>query len=241
MRFGRLYRDRVLTPFAEHLVAAAAIEPGRSVVDVLCDGGAATLQATKVIGETGSVTAADYMEDCLAAARAMNRESSVTVAACTPAALPFSDATFDCAVNLLTAGWAEPSLLDEMRRVTKPGGRIALLSCGGANAEHERILLNSIASVTGVSPKYAESLLRQLPASGMQVTQVRDVVRFDGAHQYWDVMVDGRAIFGADDSQERQIRDLVTRKLDPYTAHDGTIRIPVGLTLLTALGSVNVG
>jgi SAM-dependent methyltransferase len=233
VRFGRLYRDLLLALLAEHLGAAAGLAPGRNVVDVLCDGGAATALASRRVGANGFVTSVDYMEECLAAAGAMNSGASLTLTLCSREELPLPDATFDCAVNLLTAGWAEPSLIDEMRRVTKPGGRIALLSYGGANAVHEEILQEAVSRVTGEVPKYSEPLLTQLPGAGMQVVQVRDVVRFDGAHQYWDVMVDGRAIFDGDD-QAREVRDLVTHKLEPFTAADGTIRIPVDLSLLTA-------
>jgi len=234
VRFGRLYRDLLLALFVEHLGVAAGLAPGRNVVDVLCDGGAATALAARRVGTTGSVTAVDYMHECLAEASAMNNGTSLTLVTCSREALPLPDATFDCAVNLLTAGWAESSLLEEMRRVTKPGGRTAVLSYAGGDAVHERLLLESVTDVTGASPKYAEPLLTQLPKAGMHVAQVRDVVRFDSAHQYWDVMVDGRAIFDGDDQQAREVRDLVTHKLKPFTAADGTIRIPVDLALLTS-------
>jgi SAM-dependent methyltransferase len=223
--------------FAEHLVVSGGLTRGRTVVDVLCDGGAATALATRSVGKDGAVTAVDYVEDCLLVAGAMNCGASLTVMKCSRDALPFPDATFDCAVSLLTAGWAEPSMFDEMRRVTKPGSPIALLSYGGADAVHERILLDAVTGTAGADPAYAEPLLRQLQANGAHVAQVRDVVRFDGAHQFWDVMTDGRAIFdGGTHTQDasNHVRELVASKLEPYTVPDGTVRIPVDLTLLTA-------
>jgi SAM-dependent methyltransferase len=237
VRFGRLYRDRLLRQFAEHLLVPGGLTLGRTVVDVLCDGGAATALATQSVGMDGSVTAVDYLEDCLPAAAAMSHGARLTVRKCSRNGLPFSDATFDAAVSLLTAGWAEPEMFDEMLRITKPGSPVALLSYSGADAVHEKILLDAVTGTDGANPSYAEPLLRQLPANGLLVTKVRDVVRFDGAHQFWDVMTDGRDIFdGGAQAQDASshVRDLVANKLEPYTAPDGTIRIPVDLTLLTA-------
>jgi SAM-dependent methyltransferase len=230
MRFGRLYRDLVLAPLAEQLGAGARITTGDLVIDVLCDGGAATAQAGRLTGAPGSVTAVDYEADCLRAVCAMNADARV--AECGRDALPCADAIFDVAINLVTAGWAGPALLDEMWRVTKPGGRITLLGYGGADAVHEKLLLESVAEITGEQLPYAADLMRPVNDDRLQTTTLRDVIRFDGVNQFWDVMTDGRTVVAGENAHP--IRRLVATRLEPFTAADGTIRIPIDVALLTA-------
>ncbi len=128
--------DRVngLMSFNQHNAWRAAaikrldLKPGESVLDVCCGTGDFLIPAQKAVGESGRVTGIDFCEPMLRqAGPKLNGAARLSVAdAC---ALPFSSSQFDA----VTIGWGlrnvpdMPLALQEMARVLKPGGRIAIL------------------------------------------------------------------------------------------------------------------
>ena len=109
------------------------LSPGDLVLDVACGPGNFSREFAKAVGEEGLVVGIDASRTMLA------RGAAELVAAGLPnlalirgdaTALPFGDATFDavCCFAALHL-FADPFAgLDEMRRVLRPGGRIALMT-----------------------------------------------------------------------------------------------------------------
>ena len=109
------------------------LSPGDLVLDVACGPGNFSREFAKAVGEEGLVVGIDASRTMLA------RGAAELVAAGLPnlalirgdaTALPFGDGTFDavCCFAALHL-FADPFAgLDEMRRVLRPGGRIALMT-----------------------------------------------------------------------------------------------------------------
>jgi SAM-dependent methyltransferase len=132
---------------------------------------------------------------------------------------------FDVVFNLLTLGWSDPaSTLATMRKMLKPGGRLALLTYSGGNAVHELILRDAVGEDGNLFPDLTGMLA--------QGTLVRELLRFDGPHQFWDTMVDGRDITQRyAPEQLKEIRHSIEESLRPYEAADGTILMPIDVML----------
>ena len=121
-RFMGRFSEPLAVPFAE----AAELVPGQRVLDVGCGPGALTAELARHVGER-SVTAVDPSAPFVAAVR--QRLPEVEVHQGSAEQLPFADDTFDAALAQLVVHFmADPVAgLTEMRRVTRPGGR--LLAC----------------------------------------------------------------------------------------------------------------
>lgn len=124
--YDRDFVPALFGQFAPMLTEAAGIEAGETVLDVACGTGIAALAALD--REAGSVTGIDINPGMLAVARAKtDRVDWVEGAA---EALPFDDGQFDvtlCQFALMFLADRTRSLR-EMARVTRPGGRIALMT-----------------------------------------------------------------------------------------------------------------
>ncbi len=104
--------------------AAAVVRPGDRVLDACCGTGDLAIAARKAGGD---VTGLDFSEPMLARARAKNPDIDWVSGDATR--MPFPDESFDAA----TVGFGVRNLDDlerglvELRRVLKPGGRLAIL------------------------------------------------------------------------------------------------------------------
>jgi demethylmenaquinone methyltransferase/2-methoxy-6-polyprenyl-1,4-benzoquinol methylase len=103
---------------------AAVVQPGDRVLDACCGTGDLAIAA---LGAGGRVTGLDFSERMLE--RARSKSAEVEWVQGDALALPFSDGSFDSA----TVGFGVRNLDDlerglaELRRVLRPGGRLAIL------------------------------------------------------------------------------------------------------------------
>jgi demethylmenaquinone methyltransferase/2-methoxy-6-polyprenyl-1,4-benzoquinol methylase len=106
------------------LAAAAAVRPGDRVLDAAC--GTGDLAIADLKAGAGKVTGLDFSEEMLARAR---KKAPLEWIQGDMLALPFADGTFDAA----TVGFGVRNVADlelslrELRRVLRPGGRLAIL------------------------------------------------------------------------------------------------------------------
>lgn len=106
------------------LTAAAAVRPGDRVLDAACGTGDLAIADRKA--GASHVTGLDFSEQMLARAR---RKAPLEWVQGDLLALPFEDASFDAA----TVGFGVRNVADleralrELRRVLRPGGRLAIL------------------------------------------------------------------------------------------------------------------
>lgn len=118
-----------LTPLGPRLVDAAGIGPGQRVLDVAAGTGNAALVAAERGAE---VTASDLTPELLDAGRASADARGLTLEWRVADAehLPFDDASYDVVMSSIGVMFAPRHQLaaDELVRVCRPGGTIALLS-----------------------------------------------------------------------------------------------------------------
>ncbi|PJB31641.1 MAG: SAM-dependent methyltransferase, partial [Deltaproteobacteria bacterium CG_4_9_14_3_um_filter_65_9] len=134
-QFGRVaskYRcsaDHTDVEDLDLLFTGLALEPGHRVLDVATGGGHT---AMALAARCGRVVASDLTPSMLREARLLadeRRAGNVVFAAGDVEALPFRDAAFD-RVTCRIAAHHFPDVriaLSEMTRVTRPGGRIAII------------------------------------------------------------------------------------------------------------------
>jgi demethylmenaquinone methyltransferase / 2-methoxy-6-polyprenyl-1,4-benzoquinol methylase len=107
------------------LTAAAAVRPGDRVLDAAC--GTGDLAIADLKAGAGKVTGLDFSEQMLE--RARRKHASIEWVQGDMLALPFADETFDA----VTVGFGVRNVEDlelglrELRRVLRPGGRLAIL------------------------------------------------------------------------------------------------------------------
>lgn len=119
--------ETFLTSLGPRLVAAAGIGSGDRVLDVASGTGNAAIPAAR----TGAaVTASDLTPELLAAGRARAGGVDLDWVQADAEDLPFEDGTFDVVMSSIGVMFAphHQTAADELARVCRPGGRIALLS-----------------------------------------------------------------------------------------------------------------
>lgn len=132
-----------LAPAQAALMAMAALAPGERVLDVACGTGLVSFTAQEAVGPTGQILGVDLSDRMVqvARSRAAARQFSSTVSSTTSNTsfermdaekLDLPDASFDvvlCALGLMYL--PEPAqAVQEMRRVLRRGGRVALAVWG---------------------------------------------------------------------------------------------------------------
>jgi ubiquinone/menaquinone biosynthesis C-methylase UbiE len=133
-RYETLWQAQ-LAPAQTKLLACAALAPGERVLDVACGTGLVTFEAARAVGETGSVLGVDISGEMIDAARERTRQlrlTNVELARMDAETLALPEASFDvalCALGLMYAP-SPMQAIREMRRVLRPGGRVALAVWG---------------------------------------------------------------------------------------------------------------
>jgi len=108
---------------------AAGIKPGQRVLDVACGTGALTLAVAERVAPGGAVTGLDANPEMLAVAR--RKHAAIQWRDGRAESLPFADASFDAVVSQFGLMFFDDhaAALHEMRRVLRPGGRLAVAVC----------------------------------------------------------------------------------------------------------------
>jgi ubiquinone/menaquinone biosynthesis C-methylase UbiE len=140
LRFDAAAAQRIETSYLtpdvveqrRQVIAALALQPDESVLDIGCGPGLLAVEMAAVAGPDGKVEGTDISPSmlALAAARALPADAApVEFHRAGVDALPFPDDSFDAAVSTQVLEYVEdiPGALAEMRRVLRPGGRALVL------------------------------------------------------------------------------------------------------------------
>lgn len=129
----------ILGPFAEALVEVLAPRPGEAVLDVGCGTGAATRAAALAVGSAGRVVGLDLNVGMLEVARGIDSADGagdphdpapapIEWIEASVVAMPLADRSFDVVVSAQVLQFVPEvdATAAEIRRVLKPGGRVAV-------------------------------------------------------------------------------------------------------------------
>jgi SAM-dependent methyltransferase len=131
-----LLEERAKSGYGElvgHMLDRADLAHARTVLEVGCGSGAVTRALVARLNGAARVVAADINPYMLSEARALARaegmSEAITFEQANAEALPYPDARFDAVVctTVLEEGDAD-RMVAELARVTRPGGRIAILT-----------------------------------------------------------------------------------------------------------------
>lgn len=129
-RVERAYQSPEITHQRFRTLEALAVRPGETILDAGCGPGLLTADLARLTGEHGRVLAVDKSADMLALARARcDGMSQVEFRQAEIERLEDPDAGFDAAVctQVLLYVADVPAALAEMHRLTRPGGRLAVV------------------------------------------------------------------------------------------------------------------
>jgi SAM-dependent methyltransferase len=123
--YETLFVPALMAPFAPILADAAGVREGVHVLDVACGTGVVAREALRRVGPTGRVVGLDRNPGMLAVAG--EQAPSIQWRDGTAESLPFPEASFDAVTSQFGLMFMDrPRALAEMRRVLRPGGRLAV-------------------------------------------------------------------------------------------------------------------
>jgi SAM-dependent methyltransferase len=234
--FDRLFGPVLSSPWAARLVHTAGLNPGDRVLDVACGSGAVAAAARERVGPEGVVTGLDRNPDMLAVAR--RKQPGLDWAEGRAEDLPFDDEAFDavlCQFGLMFFEDRAQALV-EMRRVLRPGGRVAV-------AVWDRLertpgytaLIDVLERHLGVEtakpirdafglgdPDLIGSLLEQAGFTSVQARSVDARAKFPSLQDWVDAELKGWVGADIDDITYTELMADATRTLDPYAQPDGS-------------------
>jgi ubiquinone/menaquinone biosynthesis C-methylase UbiE len=122
----------------ELVFKALQLQPGMTLLDLGCGAGDYALRAAELVGESGAVLALDRMTEAIEGLRQRVLKAEITnlktAVADITASLPVADSTADvCLIatvlHMMRTSNNYQSIFKEVRRVLKPGGRLAIIEC----------------------------------------------------------------------------------------------------------------
>ena len=176
---GQLAKGLVGPTMAGELVIALdylALTPGDVVLDIACGPGNFTRRFGEVVGDDGLAIGLDASRSMLDRAVADTRARNVGYVRADAARLPFADSSVDavCCFAALHLFSQPLRALDQMIRVLRPGGRIALMAAYARGPAVVRTAADVLAATVGIRLFSAEGLTGALATRG--ITRIRHQV-----------------------------------------------------------------
>ena len=124
--YEALFVPALFAPWCDHVTGGAGIADGAHVLDVACGTGVLTRAARERTKNSGRVVGLDPAPGMIAAAREV--EPNIEWILGNAEDLPLEDGSFDCVISQFGMMFFQDiqKAAQEMYRVTKPGGRLAV-------------------------------------------------------------------------------------------------------------------
>jgi ubiquinone/menaquinone biosynthesis C-methylase UbiE len=184
--------------FAEAAIAALALAPGQSVLDVGAGSGGAAMAMAQQGFDVTAIDASARMIERIAA-RSAAQALAIDARVMDGQALAFEDASFDAALSVLgIILFPDAELgLSEMRRVVRPGGRISVVTWTQPQnyelAAELRAAIQSVCPTQSAAPLPAQLRYREEPdfrmlfkAGGLHAPSIETITaRLDAPSARW--------------------------------------------------------
>ncbi|WP_421856877.1 class I SAM-dependent methyltransferase [Oricola sp.] len=237
--YDRFFLPALFARWADTVANAASIKPGDRVLDVACGTGILTLAAARRAGVSGKATGLDRNPDMLAQARA--KSNAIDWQEAMAEALTFADGTFDAVVSQFGLMFFEDrqKALEEMQRVAKPGGRIAVAVWAGFDqtpgyaamaALLERLFGAEMASALHAPYRLGDiaALEAMFAAAGLDGAEVRLVegeAEFPSIAEWVHTDIKGWSLADViDDDQYALLQSEAAGELAGFTDAEGRVR-----------------
>ncbi|HEX6243148.1 MAG TPA: methyltransferase domain-containing protein [Polyangiales bacterium] len=225
------------------LVAALRLDAGAHVLDVGCGTGRLGAYVADLIGPTGQVVGVDPLPLRIDIARRKHPRFRARVGRAEDLS-DFIDQSFDAAYANSVFHWVEdkPKALSELRRVLKPGGRVAINSADDERPHQSARLVREAVVEEGLGDLHAASGFgTNFRVSGAQLRQLLTDAGFTEVrvepHTFVDTLTDvddliawstsssfGNFLSDLNEEQRTRVRARLARKLD-------ALRTPQGIQL----------
>jgi SAM-dependent methyltransferase len=241
--------SRAFAPLMTWCADAIDAAPGMRVLDVAAGSGQPALTIASRIQPGGTLLGIDFSPEMRAVAERRAREAGATnVSFRTMDAeqLELPDASFDavtCAYGIIFFPDAQRAL-SEMRRVLKPGGRIALgvwdepskspfVTVGGAAVGRFHAPTppnpNSPGAFRFAKRDVLERTLRDAGFNDVTMTNVPMSIEFESTEEYWEMFIECAAgvkakIATLSDGDRMKLRQLVDELAEPHIVN-GRLRL----------------
>ena len=231
----------IFGPWSRLVVDQIAPKPGEALLDVACGTGTAARYAAGLVAPGGSVAAIDIDPAMVAHGRTLEGAGAVDWRIGDAQTLPWGEATFDAVLCVQGYQFFPDRLkaLGEMRRVMKPGGRLAvtvfcsLHYCPGHEAIARAFEKYKKVDRTGIERPYSFgdpiALGDTVQAAGLtEVAVIRRFVeaRFSSPEEFVERLAAGgpsarRALEQLSPDELRQVKAEVRERLAPYIDDHG--------------------
>lgn len=235
--------------WAEHVVEAAGIVPGQSILDVACGTGIVARAAADRTEGRGRVVGLDLNEGMLAVARRIR--PNIEWHHGDAADLPFPPASFDAVLCQASLMYFPDRIkaLREMARVVTAGGTVAVQVWGRLESQPGYRPFADIAShhagpeATNLVSSYFSLgdlgfVVKLFEEAGLEVLNTRTrlgTVRFASIDEFVTAEIEGSPLIDRiDDSTYKRILEDCRQALHEFTNKDGGTAIPIEGHIVTA-------
>ncbi len=250
--YEQFFVPAIFHQWPAQIISSAQISGTDDVLDIGCGTGALTREIVKHVSDEGSVAGFDLSESMLSVARQVC--PSVHFQQGNVANLPFDESSFDAVVSAFMLMFVPDSkqAIGEMRRVLRPGGRIAAGIWQGLD---NNPVYNALVEATRdvVDDKSADSMA--WPFTMGDAGKLEDIFSVDGLADVAITPHDGFAEFPsvedlvgveiqawllADSVSADQIAEIAAKlrvKYPDFTDSDGPIKFPLNAFIVSASAS----
>lgn len=239
------------------LLEAAAIEPGASVLELGAGTGHLAVELAGLVGPDGRLVATDVAPAMVELIRqklaGLPQASAAVVDA---AAIPGPAEAYDVVLSRMGLMFVPEPLraLQEVRRVLRPGGRLATAVWGGAARNPWMASLGFAVAVNGLQcglpdqpggpfslgdEELLEKLARDAGFAEVHVEEVAFTRHYASAAEQFDMVrvlapPIAAVLTGASEEQVAAVREVAAEALSPYACADGGYDLPACALVLRA-------
>lgn len=228
---------------------AADLRPGDAVLDVACGTGVVAREAARRLDDPGKVAGLDCNDGMLAVARRIAPDIDWRLGQAE--SLPFNDAAFDVVACQFALMFFEDRVaaLDEMWRVLKPGGRLAVATWDRlAHSPGYDAMVTLLQRLFGArtaaalrapfvlgDPDMLSALAAEAGIGDVKTETRDDVVTFPSLDDWVHTDVKGWTLADMiDDAQFQALLDTARSELVDFVQADGTVSFAAPAHILSA-------